>query len=66
MNLENFIKFYKDYEVFPSLMPILRINEIYATLLDVKRKSEGQANGIDESLFNHSPVLVAHYLKTST
>lgn len=39
MSLDNFLKFYKDYEVFPSLLPINRMTEIYNTLNDIMKKN---------------------------
>lgn len=70
MSCENFLKFYKDYEVFPSLLPIIKINEIFSALLEIMRKSVdhngNNINGINDTLFNHSTVLIAHFLQTNS
>ncbi len=70
MSLENFLKFYKDYEVFPSLIAVNKMNEIYNTLLEIMKKNPENKKysyiGIDENLFNQSIVLIAHFSKTNS
>lgn len=56
MSIDNFLKFYKDYEVFPSLLAINKMTEIYNTLYEIMKKNpeikKFNYQGVDENLFN--------------
>ena len=69
MNLDQFLKFFKDFNVFPALISIVKIKQIFQVLIDQHFQSietnKAKIDYIDKAIFNQSLLLISFYLKTT-
>jgi hypothetical protein len=68
MNFDQFTKLYKEYEIFPALISIVKMKSIFQVLIECYKHSLGTDKGkyesINKDIFLKSILLVAHFLKT--
>lgn len=69
MSLDQFIKFYKDFNIFPALISINKIRLIFTALTQQYSQSQNtnksKLDCIDKSIFNQSLLLISYSLKTN-